>query len=230
MNRNCLLSAVAGLTLMLAGIFVPFMKDAVDAGLAGSARSALAANDVTGVRVKADWASLTLKGHASARRPALAAVRGMAHGAAVHTVTYVGTGTAPPAKTRKPANVPAPENTPAPENAAALGKDRVTFPDASAGLTPRAKAVLGRAAALLDRAPGLTVTVTGYTDSQGGAPANRALSLARARAVRRYLAARGVAGGRMKAAGLGETSPAATNATAAGRAANRRVEFTVQGS
>lgn len=238
MNRRYLLSAVAGLTLMLAGIFVPFMKDAVDAGLARSARTALASKGVTGVTVGADWASLTLEGHPAARRPALAAVHAMAHSAAVHRVTYRIRPAARPASPAPSPKTP-PKTNPARNPSgletrirAALGKDGVTFAAGSARLTAPAKAALGRVASLLDQRSGLraTVIIAGFTDNRGGARANRALSLARADAIRDYLTEHGVDGGHLKAVGRGETSPVAANATAAGRAANRRIEFTVQGS
>lgn len=243
MNRRYLLSAVAGLTLMLAGIFVPFMKDAVDAGLARSARTALASKGVTGVTVGADWASLTLEGHPAARRPALAAVHAMAHHAAVHQVTYRIRPAAHPAPRGNASPAPSPKTPPKTNPArnpsgletrirAALGKDGVTFAAGSARLTAPAKAALGRVASLLDQRSGLraTVIIAGFTDNRGGARANRALSLARADAIRDYLTEHGVDGGHLKTVGRGETSPVAANATAAGRAANRRIEFTVQGS
>jgi OmpA family protein/thrombospondin type 3 repeat protein len=55
--------------------------------------------------------------------------------------------------------------------------------------------------------------------------ANLRLSQARADAVREYLIGKGVPAGRITARGYGESNPAANNATAAGRAANRRVEL-----
>ena len=276
MNRRYLLPATAVLTVLLAVILVPFMKDAVDTGLAGSARAALASKDVAGVTVNSDWARLTLRGSAPARTPALAAVRAMAHGDAVSAVRYVCVGAAPcsPAASASPATAspsaissspsqppsaspstspsPAPSVSPpsasvsaGPPSAgtpgtgtpgreatirAALGKEGLTFAAGAAELTPRAKRVLRHMAVMLSQAPGLKVSIAGFTDSSGSASLNQALSLARANATRDYLEAHGVAAGRMNAAGYGEERPIATNATAAGRAANRRIDFTVQGS
>jgi OOP family OmpA-OmpF porin len=53
------------------------------------------------------------------------------------------------------------------------------------------------------------------------------LSLKRAEAVRNFLISKGVAGTRLTAKGYGATLPVGDNATAEGRAMNRRVEFKV---
>lgn len=111
----------------------------------------------------------------------------------------------------------------------ALGSAGVTFAPNSANLTPHAQTVLDRIAQILGKAPKSKVTVAGYTDNQGSAAHNLALSKARAQATRSYLAAHGVAASRMAAAGHGAADPIATNATNAGRAQNRRIDFTVQG-
>lgn len=72
------------------------------------------------------------------------------------------------------------------------------------------------------------VEVAGHTDSQGADAYNQKLSERRAQAVRKYLINRGVSGDRLTARGYGETEPVADNATAAGRAQNRRVELRVK--
>lgn len=230
---------------MLAGIFVPLMKQSVDTGLTGDARTALASRGVAGVTVRSEWASLTLKGDASARTPALAAVRRMKNRDAVNTVTYIctdGTACAPsPSPTRPSPSASAPAAASAASAASAphrveerirqaFGRDGVTFATGSTTLTPRAETALRRVAGMLASAPGLRVTISGYTDNSGSASLNRALSLARANATRDYLTAHGVSAGRLKTAGFGAEHPIAANSTAAGRAANRRIEFTVQGS
>lgn len=69
--------------------------------------------------------------------------------------------------------------------------------------------------------------VLGHTDGQGEAEANRALSQRRAEAVRAALAAAGFSANRISAQGRGEDAPVADNATATGRAKNRRVEIVV---
>ncbi len=80
--------------------------------------------------------------------------------------------------------------------------------------TPR----LGRCAGLL---------IVGHTDSVGSDTYNHGLSVRRAEAALNYLMAQGVSVQRMHASGRGEWEPLATNETAAGRQANRRVEVAI---
>ena len=80
---------------------------------------------------------------------------------------------------------------------------------------------------------GLFIQVDGFTDNTGSEPANQALSDARAGAVKDWLqkhAPRNFPDNRFRIAGHGSQNPVATNDTAAGKAANRRVEITLLGS
>jgi len=72
-----------------------------------------------------------------------------------------------------------------------------------------------------------SVTCIGHTDSVGAPTANRTLGLARAKAVCAALKRNGTRG-KVVVESAGETRPRATNATAAGRALNRRVEISVR--
>jgi outer membrane protein OmpA-like peptidoglycan-associated protein len=72
------------------------------------------------------------------------------------------------------------------------------------------------------------ITVEGHTDSQGTATYNQDLSQRRAQSVRDYLVSRGIAADRVTAQGFGLSRPIADNASAEGRADNRRVEIVVQ--
>ena len=76
--------------------------------------------------------------------------------------------------------------------------------------------------------PESTFDVQGFADSTGSEGTNQQLSDQRAQAVSSYLQSKGIAGGRIYAAAFSTSSPAATNATAAGRKDNRRVEITVR--
>lgn len=102
----------------------------------------------------------------------------------------------------------------------------VTFDVNKADLKPDFLPLLERQAALLNsHFAGLAVTVCGHTDSQGGRELNLNLSLNRADAVAKDLAARGIAPGRLKVQGFGSQYPVADNAEEAGRAMNRRTEL-----
>jgi OOP family OmpA-OmpF porin len=74
-----------------------------------------------------------------------------------------------------------------------------------------------------------TVTAIGHTDSVGPAPLNEALARRRAGAVRGYLMQNGLPPSLLHAVGKGESAPAADNATAEGRAKNRRAEVVFEG-
>lgn len=101
----------------------------------------------------------------------------------------------------------------------------ISFSTGSAALQPALRPVLDKFAQGLNTDPGLQVRVVGHTDSTGSQAVNDQLSLERAGSVRNYLEDRGISGSRIKVTGRGENEPVATNDTAAGRAANRRVEI-----
>lgn len=80
----------------------------------------------------------------------------------------------------------------------------------------------------LNRYPNTTVIVAGHTDDIGSFQYNRDLSTRRAEAVARILRSGGVASSRIRTFGAGYDQPIASNRTAEGRAANRRVEITIR--
>ena len=69
--------------------------------------------------------------------------------------------------------------------------------------------------------------MAGYTDDSGAADYNQGLSERRAATVRDYLINAGAGETNLSSRGYGEAEPAADNATAAGRAENRRVELRI---
>jgi outer membrane protein OmpA-like peptidoglycan-associated protein len=73
-----------------------------------------------------------------------------------------------------------------------------------------------------------TLTVVGHTDNVGSNDYNQKLSERRAHSVAEHLEAKRVNGMRLALAGKGETQPITSNATEAGRQANRRVEIYVE--
>lgn len=105
----------------------------------------------------------------------------------------------------------------------------VNFETNSAVLTAHAKSQLDNAInTLADAASVVGVRVEGHTDSRGSEAYNQQLSLKRAESVIHYLVSHGgLDVSKFTAVGMGETSPVASNATAEGRAQNRRVDFVV---
>ena len=86
---------------------------------------------------------------------------------------------------------------------------------------------LDRLTDLMTQNPGIKIEIIGHTDSKGSDDYNLTLSEGRAESVMQYLLDKGISEDRMKAKGLGETSPISSNDTEEGRAENRRVEFTI---
>src|SRR6185369_4260421 len=89
-------------------------------------------------------------------------------------------------------------------------------------LTAGAKDTLQRAVAILKDHPEANVEIQGHTDSKGSDKYNQALSERRANSVKAYLVSQGISASRITTIGYGESQPAASNETAAGRAINRR--------
>ncbi|MGQ0428725.1 MAG: OmpA family protein, partial [Gammaproteobacteria bacterium] len=105
----------------------------------------------------------------------------------------------------------------------------VLFATGAATLSPDAREALARFSGIVVTYPELRFKVEGHTDSTGSDATNRALSLARAITVRDYLIGQGVATTAIEVEGLGPDRPVDDNATAAGRARNRRVEIVLTG-
>nr|WP_262908813.1 OmpA family protein [Hymenobacter translucens] len=78
---------------------------------------------------------------------------------------------------------------------------------------------------ILNEYPDYTLGITGHTDSKGNDAYNLRLSDDRAASARTYMLSKGISADRIVSHGYGETKPIADNATAAGQAINRRVEF-----
>ncbi|MGZ8333697.1 MAG: OmpA family protein [Allosphingosinicella sp.] len=115
------------------------------------------------------------------------------------------------------------------EQGATFDLQDVLFETGSARLRPGAVERLRPLASYLGANPDVPVRIDGHTDSVGSDSANQLLSERRAGAVRAALSAMGVHEGEFVVAGHGETMPAASNADAAGRQLNRRVEVTLVG-
>ncbi len=78
---------------------------------------------------------------------------------------------------------------------------------------------------IMNEYPDYSLSIAGHTDSKGADNFNLGLSYERAASARAYMLSKGIPAERIEARGYGETKPIADNATAAGQALNRRVDF-----
>jgi outer membrane protein OmpA-like peptidoglycan-associated protein len=104
----------------------------------------------------------------------------------------------------------------------------VTFASNQAGIEGGFYAVLDDVAAVLNQYDQSTIDVIGHADSDGTDAYNLDLSRRRASSVASYLVQRNVRADRLYVEGRGEAEPIASNATASGKAQNRRVEITIR--
>jgi len=108
----------------------------------------------------------------------------------------------------------------------------INFRIDTAELSPRSRRVLDAAVAVLVKYPEVTLEIRAHTEGKDSA----ALAQQRADAVRAYLIAKGIDGGRLIAKGYGDTVPLASLAGLTGpkltaaRAKNRRVELRLPGA
>jgi len=110
--------------------------------------------------------------------------------------------------------------------ATVLASTSIQFRTGSAEISADSQDLIAQLSEVALGCPG-SFGVDGHTDSTGTAAFNRNLSLARAQAVVTALTAAGVETERLTARGFGPDQPIADNATATGRAQNRRIEIQV---
>lgn len=101
----------------------------------------------------------------------------------------------------------------------------INFDSDSDVIRDESKPTLDQVVAMLKSNADLKLTIEGHTDSTATPEHNQDLSTRRANAVKQYVVTAGIDAARLDAAGRGATQPVATNDTALGRAANRRVEL-----
>ncbi len=101
----------------------------------------------------------------------------------------------------------------------------ISFDTGRSDIKPELRPILDQFASGLTNQPKTEVRIIGHTDNVGSDAVNDPLSRQRAQSARDYLASRGVNANRIVIEGRGEREPIATNATAEGRARNRRVEI-----
>jgi outer membrane protein OmpA-like peptidoglycan-associated protein len=104
----------------------------------------------------------------------------------------------------------------------------ITFATGRAEVKSEFYSVLNSVVEVLKEFDKTRIVVSGHTDSTGSAELNQALSEQRAGSVKSYLVNSGIGVGRINAYGYGYRSPIASNDTAEGRQANRRVELELE--
>ncbi len=97
-------------------------------------------------------------------------------------------------------------------------------------LKPEGKATLDKITADLKKIKLEVIIAVGNTDSVGTDAYNMALGQRRAQSVKTYLVSKGVDGSHIYTESKGKSSPVASNATAEGRAKNRRTDIEVVGT
>ena len=112
---------------------------------------------------------------------------------------------------------------------------QLLFPSGKWDMSESAKQSIAKVAAILAPHQKTKIVVTGYTDNtpigpglmKEGVTSNLILSQKRADTVMQFMISQGVKPSLISAQGFGEANPVASNATAEGRAQNRRVELTL---
>lgn len=106
-------------------------------------------------------------------------------------------------------------------------KNDILFTSGSATLSPQAVSTLQDLSRVLKKYPENNIIVEGNADSTGSAATNEKLSQQRAQAVYNYLLGTGLKTNSIRYVGYGSNNPVASNNTATGRAANRRVNLQI---
>ncbi len=110
------------------------------------------------------------------------------------------------------------------QDAVSSMQGKLRFRTGSSELNDEAREELRNFGNLLMQSREQKLRLKGFTDSRGALDVNQALAQARVEAVRDELLSQGVRPEQVEIVAAGESSPVATNQTAAGRAKNRRVE------
>ncbi len=103
----------------------------------------------------------------------------------------------------------------------------ITFATGQAYITSGFYDTLNDIARVLSKYEKTLLSIEGHTDSQGAEQFNQTLSEQRATSVKQYLTNQKILASRLKILGYGESRAIADNATANGRALNRRVEIQI---
>lgn len=104
----------------------------------------------------------------------------------------------------------------------------INFKFDSAQIDTSYESKIKKFAQFMKQFPSVKAKIEAHTDATGTEEYNQKLSERRAASAVKALKAYGIEATRLKSIGYGESKPLATNATAEGRAENRRVEGTIQ--
>jgi outer membrane protein OmpA-like peptidoglycan-associated protein len=105
--------------------------------------------------------------------------------------------------------------------------DKILFGFDRSDLSAGASTNLNKLVEVLKSYPDTDIEIQGHTDSKGADDYNLKLSERRASSVANFLRGKGIASGRVRIKGYGETAPVASNDTEDGRGQNRRVDFLI---
>jgi outer membrane protein OmpA-like peptidoglycan-associated protein len=113
------------------------------------------------------------------------------------------------------------------EEGASIVLENIFFEFNKTALLPSSFAELDKVSLFMIETDIKQIEISGHTDSEGSDTYNQKLSEGRAKSVAEYLIGKGISPERILSAGYGESRPIESNLTEAGRAQNRRVEFTL---
>ncbi|MGB1283730.1 MAG: OmpA family protein, partial [Polaribacter sp.] len=102
---------------------------------------------------------------------------------------------------------------------------KIQFNTAKYSFTNEAYVALEAIVNYMKQNSGAIYRIQGHADSVGTSSNNRALSVKRAQAVKKYLVDHGISSEIITTEGFGEANPLELNSTSGGRAANRRIEI-----
>lgn len=103
----------------------------------------------------------------------------------------------------------------------------IYFNSGKSDLSVKSTSTLNKVKDIMIQYPNVKFKILGHTDDRGNFDKNMKLSDDRAAAVVNWLSSKGISQSNLLSEGLGSTKPVDTNATEAGRSANRRTEIDI---